>query len=62
SVTREEAGDYTVDVDGLSGSFTVLLVVKPPGVNWPLIGGIIGGVVVVVGLLYYFLVFRRRAY
>ncbi len=62
SVTREEAGDYTVDVDGLSGSFTVLLPVKPPGVNWPLIGGIIAAVVVVVGLLYYFLVFRRRAY
>ncbi|GAI71924.1 unnamed protein product, partial [marine sediment metagenome] len=61
SVTREDPGDYTVDVDGLSGSFTVLLPVKPPGVNWPLNGGIIGAVVVVAGLLIYFLV-RRRAY
>ncbi|MBA7699580.1 hypothetical protein ES703_108278 [subsurface metagenome] len=59
SVTREDPGNYTVDVDGLSGSFTVLLVVEPPGVNWPLIGGIIGGVIV-AGLLIYFLVFRRR--
>jgi len=33
-----------------------------PGINWALIGGIIGGVVVVAGLLYYFLMFRRRAY
>jgi len=62
SLTRDEPGTYSVSVDGLSGSFTVVLPVKPPGVNWPLIGGIIGGVVVVAGLLYYFLVFRRRAY
>jgi len=68
SVTREEADSYTVAVDGLSGSFTVVApeeeeeVPTKPGINWPLIGGIIGGVVVVAGLLYYFLVFRRRAY
>ncbi|GAI32808.1 unnamed protein product, partial [marine sediment metagenome] len=57
SATREEPGNYTVTVDGWSGSFTV--VALPPGVNWPLIGGIIGGVVV-VGLLVFFFV-RRRA-
>ncbi|MBA7619254.1 hypothetical protein ES703_26591 [subsurface metagenome] len=62
SVTREDPGDYTVDVDGLSDSFTVVLLVEPPGINWALIGGIIGGLIVVAGLLYYFLVFRRRAY
>ena len=33
--------------------------VKPP-INWPLVGGVIGGVVV-VGLLVFFLVVRRRA-
>jgi len=63
SVTREEAGSYTVAVDGWSGSFTVVAVVvppAPPGINWPLIGGIIGGVIV-VGLVIYFLVVRRRA-
>ena len=63
NVTREEAGTYTVAVNGLSGSFAVVApVVAPakPGVNWPLTGGIIGGVVV-VGLLIFF-VLRRRAY
>jgi len=81
SVTKEEAGTYTVAVDGLSGSFTVVPVVvppappginwpliggiigvvppAPPGINWPLIGGIIGGVIV-VGLIIFFLKFRRR--
>jgi hypothetical protein len=58
SVTGEEAGSYTVAVDGLSGSFTV--VAPPSRINWPMIGGIIGGVVV-VGLLIFFFV-RRRAY
>jgi len=33
-----------------------------PGVNWPLVGGIIAAVIVLIGLLIYFLVFRRRAY
>jgi len=60
SVTREEAGSYTVAVDGLSGSFTVLTPPVPPGINWPLVGGIIGGVIV-VGLGVFFFV-RRRAY
>ena len=69
NVTREEAGSYTVAVDGLSGSFTVVAPPvgeeeeeeEKPGINWPLYGGIIGGVIVAAGLLYYFLVFRRRA-
>ncbi len=75
SVTRKEAGSYSVVVDGLSASFAVIAppapppppppppVVPPevrPPVNWPLIGGIIAAVVV-VGLLIFFLV-RRRAY
>ena len=57
SVTKEEADTYTVTVDGLSGSFTVAP--AEPLVNWPLIGGIIGGVIA-VALLVFFLV-RRRA-
>jgi len=70
SVTREEVGSYTVTVDGLSASFAVVVVeevekvpavpAKPPGVNWPLIGGIIAAVVV-VGLFGFFRL-RRRAY
>ena len=60
SVTKEEAGSYTVAVDGLSGSFTVVPVVAPSRINWPLIGGVIGGVIV-VGLLIFFWM-RRRAY
>jgi hypothetical protein len=95
--TKEEAGSYSVTVDGMSGSFVVVapLVIAPPPViivppapppptpaplppaplppapapappapaplNWPLIGGLIAAAVV-VGLLIYFLVVRRRAY
>ncbi|GAI06254.1 unnamed protein product, partial [marine sediment metagenome] len=59
SVTREEPGIYSVNVDGLSGSFTVVLLVKPPGVNWPLIGGIIVAVVI-VGLVVFFRLRRRE--
>ena len=59
SVTKEEAGTYTVTVDGLSGSFTV---VAPPAkpISWWvwLIVGL--GVVVIGGLLAYFLWWRRR--
>ena len=57
SVTRDEADSYNVVADGLSGSFTVA---APTPINWSVLGGIIGGVVV-VGLLIFFLV-RRRAY
>jgi len=61
SATKEEAGSYTVTVDGWSGSFTVVTVAPPakPGFNWPLIGGIIGGVIVVALLIFFFI--RRRA-
>ena len=70
TTTRDIAGTYLVDVNGLTGSFTVkekpVIPVIPPVIppvvpkplNWPLIGGIIG--VIAVGLLVYFLVIRRR--
>ena len=66
------AGSYSVDVNGLSGSFTVKKVAPPtappevappevkPPIKWPLIGGIIAGVVVIVGLGVFFWM-RRRA-
>jgi len=92
-VAKEEAGSYSVTVDGMSGSFVVVtpviappppppVIIAPPAPppppvplpaplppappppappNWPLIAGIIAGAVV-VGLLIYFLVVRRRAY
>ncbi|MBA7507643.1 hypothetical protein ES706_06363 [subsurface metagenome] len=72
-VEREEAGSYSVVVDGLSASFAVIAppappppppppVVPPevrPPVNWPVLGAVIG-VVIAIGLLIFLLV-RRRA-
>jgi hypothetical protein len=57
TVTRDVAGTYAVVVDGLTGSFSVTPPVK---LNWPVVGGIIGGVVI-IGLLVFFLVRRRAA-
>ena len=62
TTSKDVAGTYSVDVNGLIGSFTVKEKVVPPilkPINWPLIGGIIGGVMA-AGLLVYFLVIRRR--
>jgi len=66
NVTREEAASYTVSVDGLSGSFTVVAPAPEeappeappakPGPNWPMIGGIIAAVVAVALVIF----FRRR--
>jgi len=75
TTSKDVAGSYSVAVNGLSGSFTVKEEVAPapapppvppppevkPPFNWPLVGGIIGAVIV-VGLLIFFLVVRRRAY
>ncbi len=64
SVTREEAGTYSVDVNGLTGSFMVKEKVVPPVVPEPIawwVWLIVGlGVVVIGGLLAYFLWWRRR--
>jgi len=62
------AGSYSVDVNGLSGSFTVKKPAPPeevppevkPPIKWPLIGGIITGVVI-VGLGVFFWMRRRTA-
>jgi len=62
TISRDIAGTYSVDVDGLTGSFTVkekpVVPVVPKPVNWPLIGGIIAAVVI-AGLVVFFLVRRR---
>jgi len=52
-VIRESAGDYSVDINGRTASFVA------KGTNRGLIGGVVGGIVV-VGLLVYFFVFRRK--
>jgi len=75
TAVKNVAGSYSVEVDGLKGSFTVKEKLAPtptppvtvpppvtpvkPPIKWPLIGCIIAGVVV-VGLLIFFLA-RRRA-
>lgn len=72
SIVRDIEGSYAVDIDGMVGEFTVIVLqpalpkpvealpVKPP-TNWWLIGGIIFGcVVIAAGLLVYFFVWRKR--
>ncbi|MBI2847864.1 MAG: Ig-like domain-containing protein, partial [Chloroflexi bacterium] len=71
TVSKDTAGTYTVDVNGLSGTFTVKAAppeeeVKPPPVptpqpetNWALIGAVIAVGVVIIILLVVLLVRRR---
>jgi hypothetical protein len=62
SIARDTAGIYSVDVNGLTGSFEVKQPVEPAPVkptNWWLIGGIITAVVVVGSVIYLFLIRRR---
>jgi len=82
TTSKDVAGTYNVNIDGLSGTFTVKpapAVAPPPAPappapapapappvappvappNWGLISGIIAGCIV-VGLLVYFLVWRKR--
>ena len=60
TTSKEEAGSYSVAVDGVSGSFVVSAppAVKPPFI-WPLFCGSTAAVVVVVGLLIFFLIRRE---
>ena len=57
SVTRQDPGTYTAQIDTLSGTFTVAK--QASAVIAPVIGGIIGGLLVIV-LLYYLIASRRR--
>jgi hypothetical protein len=56
TVTREESGTYGIEIDGLSGNFRVS---APAVIDWPLIGGIIGGVIVIAAAVVVFLRSRR---
>jgi len=57
TVTKDVAGTYSVEVDGLSDSF---MVASEAGANWALIGGIIGGVIVVATIVAVILLRRRQ--
>jgi len=67
TVTRDEPGTYSIEVNGLTGSFSVKPVPPPAPAPtppakpfpWPLVGGIIGGGIV-LSLVVYLLVIRRR--
>jgi hypothetical protein len=63
TLSKKEAGSYTVDIGGVTKSFTVIDSSGPTPdnpFNWPLIGGIIA-VVVVIALLVTWLLRRRSA-
>lgn len=71
TLARDTEGIFAVDINGKTGQFTVVipqpttpaaveaLPIETP-TNWGLIGGIIAGGVIVVGLLVYFFVWRKR--
>ncbi len=60
TITRDEPGSYSVEVDGLIGSFTVKEKPVPQPINWPLIATIIAGAIA-VGLAIFFLIRRKHA-
>lgn len=61
SVTKEDAGSYSVTIDDLSGTFVVTEVTPPPTpINWWLIGGIIAAVII-IGLIIWRVVASRKA-
>jgi len=72
TTAKDVAGSYSVTVNGHSGSFSIRQKPAPPppppeevpppvkAINWPVLGGIIAGVIVVGVLI--FLLARRRAY
>ena len=72
TTVKDVAGTYSVEVGGLSGSFTVTEkpeepttpppeIPEEPSVNWPIIWGTMAGVIV-VGVIILWLAIRRRAY
>lgn len=73
TTSKNVAGTYTVDCNGLVGSFVVKeIAVAPPAeaptepgeepLNWPVLGGFIAAVIVVISLVIFFVVRRRSAY
>jgi len=60
TTAQDAAGTYSVDVDGLTGTFTVKAPLLPEPFNWWLIGGVIAAVVV-ASVVVVMVVRRRRA-
>ena len=71
TIAKDEEGIYTANIDGKVGQFTVIVTAPPtplptevlpvePSTNWWVIGGLSAGFLVVVGLLVYFFVWRKR--
>jgi hypothetical protein len=72
TTVKDVAGTYSVEVGGLSGSFTVIekpeepttppeIPEEKPTINWPIIWGTMAGVLV-VGVIILWIAIRRRAY
>jgi len=59
NLDNDTAGTHAVDVNGQRGSFTVNPVSEPTTVNWSVIAGITGGIVL-LSLVVLFVVRRRR--
>ena len=62
---KNAAGTYSLDVNGLTGSFRVKETVGSSTtgqrVNWPLAGGVIVAMTAAVGLIFYFVLRARPA-
>ncbi|MDD5288095.1 MAG: CARDB domain-containing protein, partial [Dehalococcoidales bacterium] len=66
TTSKDKAGTYTVNIDGMSSSFVVAEAVTPPPppakTNWALIVGIIGGVIIVAAGVVVAIMMRRKKY
>jgi len=60
NISKDVAGTYNVNINGISGKFMIKVPPVAPAISWGLIGGIIAAAVVIIGLLVYFFVWRKR--
>jgi len=66
TTSEDKAGTYTVSINGMTGTFTVapagttITPPSPPVSKWPLVIGIIGGIIVVAALATVVLMVRRK--
>ena len=61
TTSKDVAGTYTIDIEGLSDTFTVRAALPPiPTINWWLIGSLIAAAII-IGMIASLLYLRRRA-